>query len=184
MACNNTHEGFIQYTSFSGMGTWQANFNATKGLYGCNIESYNSWTFDNTCGGLINGYEGKSIVGNYSDFPATLDMTDGEDYDLASTTLTIPTNNKYIGIFTLNNNAGATITKIVNIQTYLKTRFYVESGNTQLFSHETIATASANELVSDAAAINTIVGRINGSDFIEYEKSGTLNRRYNAVILA
>ena len=53
-----------------------------------------------------------------------------------------------------------------------------------MFSHAAIVGAILDQLVSDAAATNTITGRTNGSDFIEYERAGNLNRRYNAVILA
>jgi hypothetical protein len=100
------------------------------------------------------------------------------------TQLIIPTNLNYVGVFTIINNTGQTITKIVNLPASHKVRFYVENGNTQLFSHTTIANPAVNLLVSDAAAVNTIVGRADGSDFIEYELSGRKNRRYNAVIAA
>ena len=101
------------------------------------------------------------------------------------TILTIPTKYSLAGFFKLKNSSGSTITKIINLTTLFKNvRFIVEDGNNQIFSHTGIASAAANDLVSDGAANNTIVGRTNGGDFIEYQKIGNLNVRTNIVKLA
>jgi len=100
-------------------------------------------------------------------------------------TLTIPAFLNYVGEFTLINNSGQNIDKIVNLPTNHKTsKFKVEAGNTQTFSHTAIGSSVADNLVSDAATTNSIIGRANGSDVIEYEKSGTLNLRTNIVKLS
>lgn len=118
-----------------------------------------------------------------STFTGILDMDNLSIFSAG--VLTIPENNEIIGEFTLKGNTGQTITKIVHLSTLHKvTRFYVESGKTQIFSHTAIASAVADSLVSDAATSNTIVGRANGTDFIEYEKSGLGNIRTNIVKLA
>lgn len=122
-------------------------------------------------------FNGNTCSASSSDFTGNLNM----NTDFAVGTLTIPTNKNYIGIYTLINNTAQTITKIIS--TNIKFRCYVQVGNTQLFSHTAIGIAVADNIVSDAAAVNTIVGRINGSDYLEYEKAGNLYRRSNIVKL-
>jgi len=112
-----------------------------------------------------------------------LDLNDPTIFD--GTILTIPTEYSLAGFFKLKNSGGSTITKIINLPTLFKNvRFIVEDGDNQIFSHTGIASAAANDLVSDGAANNTIVGRTNGGDFIEYQKIGNLNVRTNIVKLA
>lgn len=127
-------------------------------------------------------HQNKTINDLGSTFEADLDMDDAAIY--TANQLTIPTTLNYIGIFTLRNNGAVTIDKITNLPSTHKVRFYVQAGNSKLFSHTTITNPAVDLLVSDAAAINIIVGRADGSDFIEYELSGRKNRRYNAVIAA
>jgi len=112
-----------------------------------------------------------------------LDLNDPTIF--SGTILTIPTEYSLAGFFKLKNSGGSTITKIINLTTLFKNvRFIVEDGDNQIFSHTGIASAAANDLVSDGAANNTIVGRTNGGDFIEYQKIGNLNVRTNIVKLA
>lgn len=125
-------------------------------------------------------FDSKTIDHLSSTFNAELDMTS----DFAAGSLTIPSQLNYVGIYTLENASGSNISNILNLATGFRTRFYVEAGNTQNFVHLPIAGSANNDLVSDAGVTNTITGRTNGSDFIEYERAGNLNRRYNAVILA
>jgi hypothetical protein len=174
---DNTNEGQITGCTFGGGSIINCNFNLGKTLDLCSIAPIADITFDNT-----KSYAYKTINSLASNFEADLNMDSLSIY--TGTQLIIPTNLNYVGVFTIINNTGQTITKIVNLPASHKVRFYVENGNTQLFSHTTIANPAVNLLVSDAAAVNTIVGRADGSDFIEYELSGRKNRRYNAVIAA
>jgi len=118
-----------------------------------------------------------------STFNADLDMSDASVFSAGE--LNIPTELNYIGEFTLINNTGQTISKIVNLpDTHRTTRFYSESGNTQSFQHVAVAGAVADTLNADAVSTNAIIGRSDGSDFIEYERSGIKNIRTNIVKLA
>lgn len=183
MVSSQANVGTVESSCFKGNTNVTCDFNTNKGLKYCEVRAsastIGSVVFDTTA-----LYEKNKLDVGYSDFPANLDMTDGQAYALATTTLTVPTSLKYVGIFTLINNSGASTSKIVELPTNHKLRFYVAAGNTQIFSHTAIAGAVADQLISDAAAANTITGRTNGSDFIEYERAGNLNRRYNAVISA
>ena len=98
--------------------------------------------------------------------------------------LTVPSALNYAGVITLINNGGQTITKIDDTSAVHVIRYIVETGLSQTFSHTAIGVAAADDLVSDAAAANIIVGRANGGDFIEYERTGNLNVRTNAAIMA
>lgn len=178
LVLSELHEGTIRFCSFIAN---QVNGDLDAGIE--YTECYFDLIFNITLVPSVSQID-KKISKNESTFEIDLDMTDGADYTLATTTLDITTDRNYFGIFNLLNNTGQTISKISNLPSTHKSRFYVENGNTQLFNHNTIIGAVANMLVSDAAAINTITGRINGSDLIEYEKAGNLNRRYNAVILS
>lgn len=118
-----------------------------------------------------------------SSFAKELDMSDVAIFSAG--VLTIPINDNYIGEFTLINNSGQTITKIVNLPTIHKvTRFYVQAGNTQSFQHVAVSGAIADTLNADAIATNAIIGRTNSSDYIEYERSGIKNVRTNIVKLS
>lgn len=131
-------------------------------------------------------YNGNRIERGFSDFSLSLDYSDPGIF--AANTLTLPTEYNYIGIFELTDNAGATVTRIVNLPTNHVVRFYgerhVSGTKNTIFSHTSIAVAVSDELVSDAAIANTVTGRINGCDFIEYKRDGNLNVRQNIVIMA
>lgn len=172
ITATNEFTGVFNY-NLVGKSTWsvESNIDITK----CTLNQFHSGVTT-----LAFTAEGKTIDNLGSNFEANLDIATA----FAAGTLTIPNTLNYIGIFRLVNSAGETIDKIENLPTNHITRFYPTRGATQLFSHTAIGVAVADELVSDAAAINTITGRAHGSDFIEYENEGNLNRRYNAVILA
>jgi hypothetical protein len=131
-------------------------------------------------------YVNKELTSGYSNFESDLDFSDNTIWDAPTNTLTMPSNFEFVGIFNIvNADALNDVEVITNFtQTNHKIRFNVEDGSTQGFSHTAIGVAVADNLVSDAAAVNTITGRTNGSDFIEYERAGNLNRRYNLVVLA
>jgi len=129
----------------------------------------------------------------YSDFTMELDMSDAAIF--SSNTLNLPVDYKHIGIYLLINNTGQTIQKITGIDdryaafptpsaAVFNKRFIVQAGNTQSFQNVAVAGAVANTLNADAVVVNTIVGRVDSSDYIEYAKSGTKNIRTNIVKLA
>lgn len=173
----NTNVQTITNNIFKGNSSITANF-ATGSLLNCYIENNTPIVLEDI------SHSSKKYDHLGSNFTSTLDMTDLQDYIAGTQILTIPASKHYVGIFTLNNNTGQLIEEIVNMPTNHLVRFYVQAGNDQDFVHNNVAGALANELVSDAAATNTIVGRTNGSDYIEYRRSGNLNRRENLVILA
>lgn len=117
---------------------------------------------------------------------ATIDM----DTAFAAGVLTIPPTDQEADIFNLVNGVnGSVIIEIVGNSTAVRKiqRFVPEITASFDFSHAAIAGATANKLISDAAAMNTIDGSKAG--FIEYERVNiagpiSINRRYNAVIPA
>lgn len=129
------------------------------------------------------GYYNKQIDAIHSTFDAYLDMNDGAVF--SANRLTIPLVLDFIGQFTLVGNTGQTISKIRELPIgHRVSRFYVEAGLNQNFQHTAVATAIADELCADAVSLNVIVGRADGADFIEYERSGIINVRTNIVKLA
>lgn len=175
---DNTHEGSVVDCMFSNSIECYANFNSGAGAFDCVLNSRGLvMTFDN---GVL--YQGKRLEPGFSNFPATLDMSDAAVF--AANVLTIPAELNYVGEFTLINNTGQTISSIADLPTTHTCRFQVENALTQIFEHTAIGVAVADNLVSDAALSNSIVGRTNGSDFIEYRKSGTINVRNNIAKLA
>lgn len=103
--------------------------------------------------------------------------------------LTIPPAFQEYDSFNLINGSGSNISEIVGLSTQpLKVqRFTVELGSTQNFVHAPVATATANQLISDAALTNPVIG--DDAGMIEYEVvtiAGPIqvNRRYNATLPA
>ena len=134
--------------------------------------------------GVISYRYMSAIEGIASTFTATLDMSDSSVF--LANVLTVPSGYfNHIGIFTLINNTGQTIGFIINLPAHNKVRFYINGTLNQSFSHSSIGTnPSSGALVANSATIINIIGRGgNGNDFIEYEKSGTLNRMYQVVKL-
>lgn len=137
---------------------------------------------------VTNGPGGKTTVTIPGTIPvvvATIDMSTA----FVAGVLTIPAPDQEADIFNLINNSGAVITEIVGNSTVIGKiqRFAPQVGFSYDFSHAGVAAATNNQLISDAAAINTVVG--DDGAVIEYERvtiSGgrVVNRRYNAVIPA
>ena len=92
-------------------------------------------------------------------------MLDGTIFNNGTGTLTIPNSKLYFGTFTLNNNSGRTISKIVNLTPHHTYTFKVKVGDVQTFSHTTVVGITVDKLISDVAAANTLTG-LNG-DFIQ-----------------
>jgi hypothetical protein len=126
---------------------------------------------------------GKVSRSGYSNFEYTLDFN--TDYNLGTQTLTIPAaSTQHIGIFKLSNTASNTVSKIANCPTKFPVNFIPNNAQIVNFAHTSITTAVADNLVSDAGTFtNTLNGRTNGSDFVEYKKSGNLLVRNNIVVL-
>jgi len=173
---DNTNFGTVLICSFDGGGVFTVNINAGLSFSGNIVTSNKSIVFDSTISHL-----NKQMVGNVSFFTANLDMSDAAVF--TGNVLTILASLNYVGIFTLINNSGAIIDSIVNLPTGRSITFKSGIGNNHVFSHTAIAGAVANDLICDAGAVNnTIVGRTNGTDFLEYSRLGNLNGRINSVI--
>jgi len=173
---DNRHLGTIGNSVFGGEITLLLNMdNGMSYLSNYFYDTINSFVID----GTVNHQDKKYNNGD-STFEGTADMS----VDFAAGTLTTPGALSYAGVITLINNTGQTISKIAATFAVKKRRYIVATGNIQKFSHTAIGAAVAENLISDAAAINIVVGRANGGDFIEYEKSGNLNVRSNAFIAA
>ena len=106
-------------------------------------------------------------------------------YDLATKKLIIPSDYSYCGIFTLTNTTSKTIEKIANSSSSHNSTFKPNNAEIVLFKHTLVSSATANDLLCDApSSTNTITGRTNGCDFIEYQNSGNLLLRFNLVVVA
>lgn len=172
---DNTHAGSVSGNIFAGGQAITVNMNAGKTLSGCYINPIEDITLD-----PAETQQKKVIQGGYSTFTHDANMSTL----FAAGVLTLTSSWNYVGIFNLINNTGQTITSIVNMPTTHTVEFIVANGNTQSFSHTAIAGAAANNLISDSAAVNAIVGRTNGGDWIQYRRKGTMNDRYNISIKA
>lgn len=130
-----------------------------------------------------------------STFECTLDLTDGADYDLGTTTLTIPTNLNYIGKFFLTG-VNCTIDKIIkdwagNVEYTPRSLAGAGVIYAYTFNHAAVATLADNELVSDAGVPNVVNQRAFGrpSDSLKYETiigsgGNVYHKRINGEILA
>lgn len=131
---------------------------------------------------IING---KSISNGFSNFETSLDMNSALIYDLATKKLIIPSDYSYCGIFTLTNTTSKTIEKIANSSSFHNSTFKPNNAEIVLFKHTLVSSATANDLLCDApSSTNTLTGRTNGCDFIEYQNSGNLLLRFNLVVVA
>jgi hypothetical protein len=127
-------------------------------------------------------YTNRKIRKDFSNWEETLDMNGGI---FAAGVLTLNVNLQHVGIFTLINSTGKVIDKIANQPSQHKYIIKPDAGQSVGLQHTLIAGAVANNMVCDAPApLNTITGRVNGCDFIEYQKSGNLCLRTNLVLLA
>lgn len=125
-------------------------------------------------------YTNKSVIIGYSNWEGTLDFTT----DYAANILTVPAALNYCGIFNCTNTAAASVQKIVNWPTNHEAKLI--PANTEVFDvvHTTIGLAVADNMVSGpVATTDTLTGRVNGSDFVQYGNSGNLRIRTNIVIV-
>jgi hypothetical protein len=168
------------------------------GVLNNNLTNYTSITtttsitgfVSNSCNNLtinvpISAFESSSSFG-YGDstFALSLDFTDATIWDAFSQTLTIPSDRMYCGTFQLLNAGGVTINKIINMPQG-KSKFIAVFPSSVTFQHTLISVATAGDLCCDApSSANTITGRLNGDDYIEYQASGNVSRRTNLVLLA
>ena len=118
----------------------------------------------------------------YSNWEQVLDLTNPSIF--SANTLTIPTAYAYVGVF-ITSGSGLTINKILNMPSNHKCKFLPTATQNTSFTHTLVASAVLGNLLCDApSSTNLITGRLNGSDFIEYELSGNLNVRTNLVLIA
>lgn len=186
ISLDNTHLGSLIYNRFTSPLGITCSLNLGVSVQFCIFDNIINSTLDPAV-----SYDFKTANLTTSDFSAELDMSDPAIF--SGGTLNVPldtgSNSKsHIGIFVLNNNTGQTINKIdgwgVLSSDRKKAAFKCADSITQSFQHTSIATAVLDELCADAVSLNVIVGRADGSDFIEYERSGIINVRTNIVKLA
>ena len=160
---DENHEGQVSSCIFH-RNQIDGNLNNAIFVVGCTFELMENMTLDPSV-----SYTTKTIRPGYSNFDATLNMGTA----FAAGDLTIPTNNKYIGIFNLSGSSGSNISKILNLPTKHKVRFRSIAGQTQNFVHTAVAGLVAEQLVSNVVGTVTVTG--NTDDFIEYEYSADTN---------
>lgn len=165
-----TNNGYLEATSdftgsFNHNKVFDTNISITDlaAITACRFEIHKSITF-----GTGDSYNEKTVTDAFSNFEKELDMTDGEDYASGPETLTIPVEYNYVGRFTLLNNSGQTISKIVNLSDLFVTTFRVGTGENQSFNHTAVGSVTDYDLVADAVGSNIING--SRQDFIQYEK--------------
>lgn len=188
----NTLSGSVTVvTDSTSVGTIRTSrFNCTGYTYTCN-STLIAKVLLNNCDVFLNTNITFNSTSQYSDRSCELGTsTFNEDIDMTTAfsagDLTIPAALNYVGIFRLVNNSGQTISKILNLPSFVKSRFNVATGNNQNFAHTAVALAVLGNLVSDSAATNNIVGRAGlPDDIIEYEPATSgIIRRYNIIKLA
>lgn len=112
----------------------------------------------------------------YSNYTWSLDMSSGSVY--TGTTLTIPSDQSYVGIFTLTNCGAKVISTIINSPS--KNRFMIQPGDTTIVLNPiAITLAVANNLVANhytnvGGGANTLSYRALGSDNFICELTGSL----------
>lgn len=194
LSCRN-NKGTIRSNSFSNecvvvidnsnKGTVEKNLFA-KGNFtiSCpSAEFFKSNTLDNPGTFTIGkAYDSKILTKDYSSFDETLDMSDTGVFD--TELLTISADLNFIGVFTLINNTGQTISKISGLPGFNSVRFLVENGNSQTFHHNTIAAAGATNILYNGNDVDTLVtGRTDTPDWIDIKLSGDYNTRVYYNIL-
>jgi len=172
----------ILKTYLSNMGTltfFSADTWSNINVVGCEISDGNFVRID---GAIAQTYTNRKIRKDFSNWQLSIDMNGGS---FALGTLTLDVLYDYIGIITLTNSTGKVIDKILNQPTNHKYIIKPADGQSVGLQHTLIAGAVAGNMVCDAPApLNTITGRLNGCDFIEYTNSGNLCLRTNLVLLA
>jgi hypothetical protein len=164
--CLFSNNGILQIGGASG--------GINLGFYGCEISDEININFNNVTKQYIN----KKYRVGYSNWEYTLTAS-----DMALGVLTIPIAEAYNGIFTLSGITSI-VSSIVNLSANHRSKFIITPTETNQFLHTLIGVAVANNMVSDAGITNTLIGRIDGGDYIAYEKSGNLNQRVDIVVNA
>ena len=133
---------------------------------------------------LINNlnFNNKRLSTGFSDFDKTIDMSLPANFSSNILDLNAITTSNYVGIFKLINTTALNISKIINTPIH-NFKFYCNSTFTANFVHTIIGSSVSDNLVSDAGLTNLMIGRADGSDFIEYKRDGNLNVRQNIVQL-
>ena len=164
--------------SNNGTLTFSAPVIAALNFYGCEISDNNNVFIYNLPRTFLN----KKIRKDFSNWEETIDLDGGS---FAANVFTIDPNFSYVGQFILANSTGKIISQIVNQPSNHSYTLKPIDTQTLGFQHTLIAGTVAGNMVCDApAALNTITGRANGCDFIEYIESGNLCLRTNLVLLA
>jgi len=132
--------------------------------------------------------EGKTLLGVNSNLSIELDMNDPLIFDNVTGRLTIPLKYRAFGDITLNNCSGKIIKSIDCNNINILRRFYPENTFTVDFENITVGSIFPKCLLCNGGTItNTLTGRTNGSDYIEYGVSGQIpnevNVRTNLVLL-
>jgi hypothetical protein len=136
-------------------------------------------------GNLTSQILGKAIRNGYSNFQEVLDLTDPTIWN-GIDTITIPNLKQYAGEFTVFNASLLTpVSKIKTLPTNHPCRFTPKNGSQCAFQHTLVASSTPDDLLCDApSSLNTLTGRTDGSDFIEYQLSGNKLLRTNLVLVA
>ncbi|MEI7960708.1 MAG: hypothetical protein WCI04_00070 [archaeon] len=186
-SCTTTQGGLFGFTNpltNTIIGTTEVSNNS---ILNATISTFNMEQCEVNDEGLINLTSGsvflrKKYRTGYSNWEQVLDLTNPSIF--SANTLTIPTAYAYVGIFT-TSGSGLTINKILNMPSSHKCKFLPKPTENTSFTHTLVASAVSGNLLCDVpSSTNLITGRLNGSDFIEYELSGDLNVRTNLVLLA
>lgn len=150
------------------------------GLYYCEVSDNNVVNLPT----LVSDIYYSKIRSGFSNWVAYLDFNDITIWN--GTNLTINSVYSYVGyFFTQNANPATPIVKIINMPTNHDCNFSPVDTQQCAFQHTSIGVSVANDLVSNApVGIDIIIGRTNGTDFIQYRASGTKNIRTNLVLLA
>jgi hypothetical protein len=128
--------------------------------------------------------ENKRVVSGFSNWDETLDFNDPAVWNGVSV-LTIPLNFDFVGIFTtLNSILAPAVAWIVNGPSNHDFRIQPDSTSGVKVQHTAYAFAVAGNMLCDASpSTNTLVGRVSGTDFVEYRKSNLMYLRTNIVVV-
>jgi hypothetical protein len=170
---NNISAGVVFLNNITLTGSFSQN--EISGVGGSNVN----------IGNLNTQLSGKAIRNGYSNFQEVLDLTDPAIWN-GIDTITIPNNKQYAGEFTVFNASLLTpVSKIKTLPTNHPCRFTPKNLSQCAFAHTLVAFSTPDDLLCDApSSLNTLTGRTDGSDFIEYQLSGNKLLRTNLVLLA
>lgn len=162
------------------------NINIDQGLINSEITSCEISGGQNVNYTLFNrSVERKRVVSGYSNWDENLDFNDATIWNNALGELTIPINFSFVGIFnTLNSNTGVAVSKIINSP--LNHDYTIKPDPTTQVKvfHTPVGVAVLGNMLCDASpSTNTLVGRVSGTDFVQYRKDGNFILRTNLVVV-